>query len=276
MNVDAAIKRGSTSECVLCHKKGATISCFKPKCTNVYHLSCAQRETVVFFQDKTLLCPLHAPKPPIENELLSLKVNRRVYINRDEVKQIASIVHHEEKKFSVRVGSLIFHSIGQLLQHQISSGKFNTRDHIYPVGFKTSRYYWSCRTMKKRCRYVMSITEEDAAPMFTVRCIEPGLDDVVYKDATCNNVWTNVFGPLDKMRRENDLVKMFPSYLSGEDMFGLTEPSLLRIIESMPGMDGLKTYAFKFGRCQLVEMPLAINPTGCARSEPKLRTHFKR
>ena len=78
------------------------------------------------------------------------------------------------------------------------------------------------------------------------------------------------------MRRDCDLVKMFPSYLTGEDMFGLTEPSLLRIIESMPGIDGLKTYAFKFGRCQLVEMPLAINPTGCARSEPKLRTHFKR
>ena len=36
-----------------------------------------------------------------------------------QVKQIASIVHHEEKKYSVRVGSLIFHSLGQLLQHQV-------------------------------------------------------------------------------------------------------------------------------------------------------------
>jgi len=25
-----------------------------------------------------------------------------------------------------------------------------------------------------------------------------------------------------------------------------------------------------------LELPLAINPTGCARAEPKLRTHFKR
>ena len=47
------------------------------------------------------------------------------------------------------------------------------------VGFRTSRYYWSSRTLKKRCRYVMSITEEEGAPMFNVRCIEPGLDDQV-------------------------------------------------------------------------------------------------
>ena len=50
MNVDAAIKRGLASECALCHGKGATISCFKQRCTNVYHVACAQKEQVMFFQ----------------------------------------------------------------------------------------------------------------------------------------------------------------------------------------------------------------------------------
>ena len=52
VNVDQACKRGITLECVLCHKTGATIACFKQRCTNIYHLGCAQQDGVVFFQDK--------------------------------------------------------------------------------------------------------------------------------------------------------------------------------------------------------------------------------
>lgn len=73
------------------------------------------------------------PKVPAENELTSLTVFRRVYVNRDEKRQVASIAHHEDKKFTVRVGAIVFHHIGQLLPHQIHSGKFNTTYYIYPV-----------------------------------------------------------------------------------------------------------------------------------------------
>lgn len=44
----------------------------------------------------------------------------------------------------------------------------------------------------------------------------------------------------------------------------------------LPGVDTLCDYNFRYGRSPFLELPLAINPTGCARSEPKLRTHFKR
>lgn len=52
VNVDQAVKRGSTLECVSCCKKGATVGCFKLRCSNIYHVSCAQAEGVMFFQDK--------------------------------------------------------------------------------------------------------------------------------------------------------------------------------------------------------------------------------
>lgn len=48
------------------------------------------------------------------------------------------------------------------------------------------------------------------------------------------------------------------------------------IILQLPGTDLLLDYAFKYGRCELIEMPLTINPSGCARTEPKLRTHFRK
>lgn len=46
-------------------------------------------------------------------------------------------------------------------------------------------------------------------------------------------VWEQALMPLEEMRRENDLVKIFPAYMTGEDLFGLTEPAILKIIESV-------------------------------------------
>jgi F/Y rich C-terminus len=43
----------------------------------------------------------------------------------------------------------------------------------------------------------------------------------------------HILEPLEKMRRENDLVKVFPTFLTGEDLFGLTEPTVQKIIESV-------------------------------------------
>ena len=79
------------------------------------------------------------------------------------------------------------------------------------------------------------------------------------------------------MRRSHGVVRLFPQFLSGEDLFGLTEPAIVRVLESLPGVESIQDFTFKYGRNPLLELPLAVNPTGCARSEPKLRTgHLKR
>ncbi|GFS88566.1 hypothetical protein TNCV_1461801 [Trichonephila clavipes] len=122
--------------------------------------------------EKTVLCPQHAHRGNMENKLDSVAVFRRVYINREEHKQVASMI--QDEKFVLRIGSLIFLNIGQLLPTQIQA--FHNTNCIYPL----------------------------------------------------------------------------------------------------PGVDTLNDYNFRYGRSPFLELPLAINPTGCARSEPKLRTHFKR
>jgi len=43
----------------------------------------------------------------------------------------------------------------------------------------------------------------------------------------------------------------------------------VRILESLPGIETLTDYRFKYGRNPLLELPLAINPSGSARTEPK-------
>ena len=50
----------------------------------------------------------------------------------------------------------------------------------------------------------------------------------------------------------------------------------LQVLESLPGIESLTDYNFKYGRNPLLELPLAVNPSGCARSEPQMNTRVKR
>ncbi|RUS74026.1 hypothetical protein EGW08_018225 [Elysia chlorotica] len=276
MNVDVAHKRSQGSECVACRKKGATLACFKPRCTNAYHLPCAQARSCMFYLDKTLFCPNHIPKLPLGNELTNLVVLRRVYVNRDEDRQVASMLHQEEGQCSLRIGSLILHNVGQLLPHQILCGKFNSKEYIYPVGFRATRFYWSYFSLYSRCRYVCSISDKDGQPEFKIQIKDSDHSELVFTDTTPAGVWMHILRPIEQKRRQADLVKMFPTFKSAEELFGLADENIVKILESLPGTDLLQNYNFKFGRSPLIEMPPAINPTGCARAEPKMRTHFRR
>ncbi|GFY42913.1 hypothetical protein TNIN_142091 [Trichonephila inaurata madagascariensis] len=272
MNVETAIKRSRHLNCCFCHKQGASVRCFKTRCPSIYHFPCARKEQCSFFKDKTVLCPQHAHRGNMENKLDSVAVFRRVYINREEHKQVASMI--QDEKFVLRIGSLIFLNIGQLLPTQIQA--FHNTNCIYPVGYKVIRMYWSMRKLGRRSQYSCTINEVSGKPEFCINVREVDQKEIELKDKTAKGVWQKVIYPIEKMRKQAKTIKIFPDFISGDDLFGLTEPAVLRIIESLPGVDTLNDYNFRYGRSPFLELPLAINPTGCARSEPKLRTHFKR
>lgn len=274
MNVEVALHRGLLTKCSLCQRTGATGSCNRMRCPNVYHFACAIRAKCMFFKDKTMLCPMHKIKGPCEQELSSFAVFRRVYIERDEVKQIASIIQRGERLHMFRVGGLVFHAIGQLLPHQMAD--FHSATALYPVGYEATRIYWSLRTNNRRCCYRCSISENNGRPEFVIKVIEQGLEDLVFTDASPQAVWNRIIEPVAAMRKEADMLRLFPEYLKGEELFGLTVHAVLRIAESLPGVESCQNYLFRYGRHPLMELPLMINPTGCARSEPKILTHYKR
>lgn len=274
INVEVALHRGLLTKCSVCQKTGATNSCNRIRCPNVYHFACAIRAKCMFFKDKTMLCPMHKLKGPCDHELSSFAVFRRVYIERDEVNQIASIIQRGERIHMFRVGGLIFHAIGQLLPHQLAD--FHSVTALYPVGYEATRIYWSMRYNNRRCCYRCSICDNNGQPEFTVQVIEYGHEDVVLSDSSAQAVWNQIVEPVARMRRELDMLRLFPDYLKGEDLFGLTLHAVVRIAESLPGVENCQDYLFRYGRHPLMELPLMINPTGCARSEPKILTHYKR
>lgn len=233
MNLENALQHSLISTCVLCNKLGATIRCFKTRCSNIYHLSCAVKDNCVFYKNKTTYCNVHVPKGEKDNELTTLAVSRRVYVNRDENRQVAAVMHHSDTNNLLRVGSLIFLSVGQLLPHQLQN--FHTANYIYPIGYKIIRFFWSMRNLNKRCRYVCSIHDVSGRPEFRVLVQEASEEDLELRDSTPKAVWNKVLEPLAALRRENQCIQVFPKYVSGEDLFGLTEPAVVRVLESLPG-----------------------------------------
>ncbi|XP_047667134.1 histone-lysine N-methyltransferase 2C isoform X10 [Tachysurus fulvidraco] len=284
INVELALRRGLSIRCSYCQRTGATSGCHRLRCTNAYHFTCALKAQCTFFKDKTMLCHLHKPRTGngagggmfgvLDHELRCFTVYRRVYVQRDESRQIASMMQHGEREHTFRVGSLVFHSVGQLLPQQMEA--FHSPAAIYPVGYEATRIYWSMRHANRHCRYLCSIDEKDGTPEFTIRVVEQGYEDLVLTGSSPKGVWDKVLEPVAEKRNETGTLKLFPVYLKGEDLFGLTVSAVTRIVESLPGVEACTGYTFRYGRNPLMELPLAVNPSGCARSEPKACTHVKR
>ncbi|XP_058251274.1 histone-lysine N-methyltransferase 2C isoform X1 [Hemibagrus wyckioides] len=284
INVEMALRRGLSIRCAYCQRTGATSGCHRLRCTNAYHFTCALKAQCTFFKDKTMLCHLHKPRTGngagggmfggLDHELRCFTVYRRVYVQRDESRQIASMMQRGEREHTFRVGSLVFHSVGQLLPQQMEA--FHSPAAIFPIGYEATRIYWSMRYANRRCRYLCSIDEKDGTPEFTIRVVEQGYEDLVLTGSSPKGVWDKVLEPVAEKRNETGTLKLFPVYLKGEDLFGLTVSAVTRIVESLPGVEACTSYTFRYGRNPLMELPLAINPSGCARSEPKACTHVKR
>ncbi|KAG5850416.1 hypothetical protein ANANG_G00082170 [Anguilla anguilla] len=243
INVELALRRGLSVKCAYCQHTGATSGCHRLRCANGQELRC-------------------------------FAVFRRVYVQRDEARQVASAVRRGGRDRTFRVGSLVLHAAGQLLPQQMAA--FHAPAAIFPAGYEASRIYWSMRHGNRRCRYMCAVDERDGRPEFSVRVLEQGYRDLVLTDTTPKGVWDQVLGPVAERRTECGMLKLFPVYLKGEDLFGLTTSAVTRIIESLPGVEACETYTFRYGRNPLMELPLAFNPTGSARSQPKGSSHVKR
>lgn len=95
--------------------------------------------------------------------------------------------------------------------------------------------YWSMRTVNKRCKYLCSIHDSEGKPEFRIIVQERGEPDLELKDTTAKGVWLKVLEPLAAIRRADNCVQLFSKFITGEDLFGLTEPAIVRVLESLPG-----------------------------------------
>lgn len=91
------------------------------------------------------------------------------------------------------------------------------------------------RRPNKRCKYICSIHDAYGRPEFRILVQEPNYDDIELRDSSPKAVWARILEPLQQLRKDNSNVQIFPRYVSGEDLFGLNEPAVVRVLESLPG-----------------------------------------
>ncbi|KAK0417056.1 hypothetical protein QR680_012810 [Steinernema hermaphroditum] len=290
-NVDEAVRRGQTVPCRVCGRLGATLMCAKQECHlqhGGFHLKCARQANGRFVRDKMFFCALHEVRD--DQQIFQLRALRRLYVDRDENRLISKLFRANVAPASssggllMRVGSLIFTKIGQLLPDQLKN--FHTLANIFPsdgerrkampppVGYTVSRLFWSADSLDYRVRFDCAIVDSGNQPQFQV-----SFGSRVHRDTSATQAWMPVLLAVRKMRDEHgEVLKMFPTQMSGETLFGLNEPAISKLTESLPGVEQLLSYNFKHVdplKGPLMDLPLALNPSGCARCEPLSRNFQK-
>lgn len=77
------------------------------------------------------------------------------------------------------------------------------------------------RYPNRRCAYTCSVIEVEDRPAFRI-CVTDGDHTEEFVDASAKAVWHRIVRPIDALRRQHNLMKMFPVFVNGEDLFGLT------------------------------------------------------
>uniref|UniRef100_A0A7E4VCF3 Histone-lysine N-methyltransferase n=1 Tax=Panagrellus redivivus TaxID=6233 RepID=A0A7E4VCF3_PANRE len=269
-NVQAAIEQARDTYCVVCDTTGASIKCIKLECDSWYHLPCAFKTGCKFMKDITMTCPVHCQNVHPEVNVSRLEALRRVYVEREENALLAKIYNHPfSSDMIMRVGNLVFYHIGQLLPDQLKT--FHNNKLIFPNNYRIVRFFWHPTQIHERIGYECTVEDKNNTPIFRV-----AFEGREIRDTTPHGAWQRILNAIHQSREKtNSVLRFFPGQVNGEDLFGFTEIAITKMTESLPGVDSLKTYEFRHGGAPLMEVPLAINPTGCARTEPCFRTLIK-
>uniref|UniRef100_A0A913HX83 Histone-lysine N-methyltransferase n=1 Tax=Strongyloides stercoralis TaxID=6248 RepID=A0A913HX83_STRER len=263
-NVDKCLNDAQNNECCVCGNVGASLLCYKTECNNFYHLPCAIKVKAFLVKDKTIQCSNHT-NPPIDI-VNNLQVLRKIYIEKDENYWLTTLFQQKwhSRTLILRIGSMIFRSSGEL--HHDNFKNCYTKDFIYPIGYKVSRFFWSDTDIGVCQMYDLEIIEKDRLPVFTVTRTS---DNKKWESFSCSEAFKEIMANIQKIRdrTSSKLLKLFGNSIKGESLFGLPEPYIVKIIESLPGVDQILSYYFKYDKKQLLKMPLPENPTGCAKCE---------
>ena len=103
---------------------------------------------------------------------------------------------------------------------------FHSKKYIWPIGFKTQRFYFNREGEEGKCLYTNEIIQDNGEIRFKVSSEDP--KDIPVIKSTASGAWAVIgkrtAGAQDVARR-----------LSGPEMFGLTNPTVAKMIQDLPG-----------------------------------------
>ncbi|XP_072317578.1 histone-lysine N-methyltransferase 2A [Eucyclogobius newberryi] len=155
LHVHSAVTRGRLMRCERCNKTGATVGCCLTSCQSNYHFMCARSRQCVFQDDKKVYCYKH--RHLISGKMVTgqeFEVKRRVYVDFEGIMlRRKFLTGVEPELINVMIGSLHIDKLGVLTELSARKGR------LFPVGFQSSRWYWSTVNPHRRCKYTCTVKE---------------------------------------------------------------------------------------------------------------------
>uniref|UniRef100_A0A8R1IT98 Histone-lysine N-methyltransferase n=1 Tax=Caenorhabditis japonica TaxID=281687 RepID=A0A8R1IT98_CAEJA len=273
--VDRAVIRAAQTACDHCKRPGASVKCHKMNCGVNYHVICAMQNNGHFVKDRTFICKLHERVAP-EVCVSRLDALRRIYVKRDENTMLMRLFDLSEgDRLCLRLGAFTFYKLGSILPKQLK--RFHNKDYIFPNQYRITRLFWSPKNHRDRMMFECFIEDRTDQPSFVVRSLED--PQLSFRATTATKAWYPIYEKVNQLREQHgESLKFFGPQISGETLFGLNENAITKITESLPGFDTIFTYQHRHQNSPVLELPLAENPRGCARAEPRQRNsgqHFR-
>jgi len=175
--MDKASSRGARLKCFGCGRPGATVGCNKTNCSFNFHFPCAKACGAIFTSKQQMYCVNHFTQAKAAGIITreSYEAMKTLIVAPvaalDKLKAPPGTeTHGESKDFCMRIGSLIVHSLGRIVQ---DVDGFHVEDYIYPEGYVATRIFWSMTTPRTRTVYILKIernTNSDGTvgPLFTI------------------------------------------------------------------------------------------------------------
>ncbi|RHZ88015.1 hypothetical protein Glove_26g108 [Diversispora epigaea] len=115
---------------------------------------------------------------------------------------------------------------------------FHNNRYIYPVGYSIRRPYFSMIDPLKNTIYTSRIEDGVDGPKFIVQAQDQPNDPIVASSAT--GAWTPVIKQANSIRN-----RKHSNAASGPDYFGLSQPTIRKMIQELPNAEKCKNYAFQ-------------------------------
>ncbi|CAG8498877.1 2905_t:CDS:2 [Diversispora eburnea] len=115
---------------------------------------------------------------------------------------------------------------------------FHNNRYIYPIGYSIRRPYFSMIDPLKNTIYTSRIEDGVDGPKFIVQAQDQPNDPIVASSAT--GAWTPVIKQANNIRN-----RKHSNAASGPDYFGLSQPTIRKMIQELPNAEKCKNYAFQ-------------------------------
>lgn len=184
-------------------------------------------------------------KDTIEDNLKAKSIRKKASVDKKFV-QLIPLDSTGRPIFPINLGDLTLHSLGEIVSDRPG---FHTEDHIFPVGFCSSRLYGSIKNPSQHCLYTCTIMDGNTGPRF----------EIVPEDNTEKPILGNTPNECHStlLRTINEIYgkEILSQEGQGADFFGLTHPTIQNLVQSCAGARKCSLYRWvKFEVCKNIKI----------------------